>query len=258
MAAGANIGKGSPLTIPEESQNITKEKIKRMLPKGTSVSITDEIIRSIQTMGEEVDLPQNLLEEDFMTYVQLITRTKGLGINHLINAIKYCNLKRTRTNVKAWAITFPKKYDRLVAGEKSIDNHVSMYEKSFLVQEIDKEMLIPVHLQYAGAFHKLAQQNIRIAMGDAGVDDNGDRRKVSAMVMQQACRSGMEMFRAPETAKLDITVSANDAMLESQNEMNNHLEALVKSHADAFRKGEDVSKLQIVHHEAEVVDNVKT
>ena len=206
-------------------------------------------------MGDEVDLPQNLLEEDFMTYIQLISKTKGLGITHLINAIKYCNLKRTRSNIKAWAITFPKKYDRLVDAEKSVDNHVSMYEKSFLVQEIDKEMIVPVHLQYAGAFHKLANQNMRIAMGDAGMDEYGERKKVSAMVMQQACKTGMEMFRAPETAKIDITVSANDAMLESQNEMNNHLEALVKSHAAAFRKGEDVSKLQIVHHEVEVVSN---
>ena len=253
--AKADMTKGEVLIIPEDSQNITAAKIKRALPKGSSISVTDEIVRSIQAMGEESDLPQNLLEEDFMTYLQLITRTKGLGIQHLINAIKYCNLKRTRSNVKAWSVTFPKKYDRLVEAGKAIDNHVSMYEKSFLVQEIDKEMAVPVHFQYAWAFHKLAQQNIRIAMGDAGVDEDGNRRKVSAMVMQQACRSGMEMFRAPETAKIDITISANDAMLEAQNEMNNHLEDLVKSHANAFRKGEDVSKLQIVHHEVEVVEN---
>jgi hypothetical protein len=239
------------LVTPSDSQNITKEKIKRMLPKGTSVVVTDEIVKAIHRMGEETDLPQNLLEEDFMTYLGLITRTRGLGLQHLINAIKYCNLKRTRSNKDAWAITFPAKYDRLIESGKPVDNHVSMYEKSTMVQEIDKEMLIPVHLQYAGAFHKLAQQNIRIAMGDAGVDADGNRRKVSAMVMQQACKTGMEMFKAPETAKLDITVSANDAMLESQNEMNNHLEALVQAHAEAFRKGEDVSKLQIVHREVD-------
>jgi len=104
----------------------------------------------------------------------------------------------------------------------------------------------------------LAQQNIRIAMGDAGVDEYGERRKVSAMVMQQACKTGMEMFRAPEIAKIDITVSANDAMLESQNEMNSHLASLVEAHAEAFRKGEDVSKLQIVHHEVEVINDAKT
>ena len=244
---------GESLVIPEESQNITRAKIKSMLPKGSSVAITDEVLRSIESMGADSELPQNLLEEDFMTYIQLIAKKKGLGLNHLINAIKYCNLKRTRSNVKAWAITFPKKYDKLVENEMAIDNHVSMYEKSFLVQEIDKEMLIPVHLQYAGAFHKLAQQNIRIAMGDAGVDERGERRKVSAMVMQQACKTGMEVFRAPETAKIDITVSANDAMLDAQNEMNSHLASLVEAHAEAFRKGEDVSKLQIVHHEAEVI-----
>jgi len=73
------------------------------------------------------------------------------------------------------------------------------------------------------------------------------------MVMQQACKTGMEVFRAQETAKIDITVSANDAMLDAQNEMNSHLASLVEAHAEAFRKGEDVSKLQIVHHEAEVI-----
>jgi len=254
MKAKMKIELGERIIDPEDSQNITAEKIKAMLPKGTSVVVTDSIIESIQSMGEESDLPQNLLEEDFMTYLQLIGKKKGLGLKHLINAIKYCNIKRTTSNHNAWAITFPVKYDRLIAAGKPVDNHVGMYEKSFLVSEIDREMLIPVHIQYAGAFHKMAQQNIRIAMGDAGLDEYGERRKVSAMVMQQACRTGMEMFKAPETAKIDSTVSANDAMLESQNEMNTHLASLVQAHADSFRRGEDVSKLQIVHHDAEVID----
>ncbi len=235
--------------IPEESQNLTIEKIKAALPKNTSVSVTKEIINVLNNMEDDTGLPQNILEEDFMTYSYLIGNKKGVGIMHLINAIKYCNLKRNRSNIKAWAIVFPAKYDKLIAAGKQIDNHVSMYTGTWLVQEIDKEMLIPVHLQYASAFHKLAQQNIRIAMGDGGFDRNGDPVKVSAMVMQQACKTGMEMFRQPETAKIDITMSANSAMLDSQNEMNDHLAKLVQAHSDSFRRGEEVSKLQIVHRD---------
>ena len=211
-------------------------------------------------MEEDTGLPQNLMEEDLMTYTHLLGQKKGVSIEQLINAIKFCNLKRTRSNVKSWAIVFPKKYDRLVSEGKGVDNHVSMYQGSWLVQQIDKEMLIPVHMQYAGAFHQAMSVNMRMMNGDGGVDANGERISVTAMVRHLAAKTILEITKQPEESTLNIKVGQSDAMLEAQNDMNRSLEAIVSAQEKAFRSGKDVAELQKIHVnviEAEI-DNDKT
>ena len=95
---------------PENSQNITREKLKALLPKNSQTSLTDELMHLIHNMGDDVDLPQELLEEDLMSYTFLLGQQKGSPrFEDLINAIKFCNLKRNYSTEKAWSIVFPKR-----------------------------------------------------------------------------------------------------------------------------------------------------
>ena len=132
----------SVAVVPSESQNITREKLKKFLPKGSSVQVTDEIVDMINNMERDTGLPQTLLEEDVMSYMHMVGKVGGVGINELVNAVKYCNLKRNRSNKEAWAIVFPRKYDELTAAGKPVDNFVSMYNSSKLVVAIDKDQRV--------------------------------------------------------------------------------------------------------------------
>lgn len=223
--------------IPKESQNITREKLKKFLPKGTSIQVTDEVLEMIDNMERDTGLPQNLLEEDVMSYMHLVGKIGGVGLYELVNAIKFCNLKRNRTNREAWAIVFPKKYDELTAAGKPVDNFVSMYNQSKLVVAIDKEMIVPVHIQYSAYRHFSIKKQYELATND----------QVSPMVQHLAAKELYAMTKMPEDKTIELKVGMSDAAMAQQQEMNDSLAALVASQAKMFAAGMKPDAIQKVH-----------
>ena len=228
--------------VPRDSQNITREKLKRFLPKGSSVQVTDEILRTINNLEEDTGLPQNMMEEEVMSYMHLIGKSGGIGLNELVNAVKYCNLKRNRSNRDSWAIVFPKKFDELIAAGKAVDNFVSMYNASKLVVAIDKEMLVPAYIQYAAYFHAAVKKQFQLMNGS---DSNGN--EVSAMVSHLAAKELALITKMPEDKTIELKIGASDAVLSAQQEMNNSLAALVANQSKMFAQGMSPDTIQKVH-----------
>ena len=226
--------------VPKDSQNITREKLKKFLPKGSSTQVTDEVLDAISNMERDTGLPQNLLEEDVMSYMHLVGKIGGVGVGELVNAIKYCNLKRNRSNKEAWAIVFPKKYNELTDAGKPVDNFVSMYNGSKLVVAIDKEMIIPVYVQYSAYRHFAIKKQYELASDS----------DVSAMVQHLAAKELYAMTKMPEDNKtIELKVGMSDAAMAQQQELNDNIAALVANQAAAFRRGEKTEELQRIHIE---------
>ena len=229
---------------PEHRQNITKERLKSFLPKNTNVAVTDEIMNIINNMEADTGLSQELLEEDLLSYIHVMNNTRGAGLKELINAIKFCNLKRNMENKQAWSIVFPDRAARLKETGGSIDNHASMYNQSKLVTSIDKEMLIPVHLQYAPYFHAAVKKQFEIMNGIASDSVDGKKQNVSPMVQHLAAKELATLTKAPEEAKLDITISPSDAAMSAQQEMNELLKAITSKMRQRLEDGEDIIEVQ--------------
>lgn len=225
---------------PDESQGITKEKLKKFLPKGSSANVTDEVMELISNMERDTGLPQNLLEEDLMSYLHLLG--KGTGVKDLINAIKFCNLKRNMTNREAWAIVFPSKFDELNAEGRQVDSHVSMYNNSKLVVAIDKEMLVPTYIQYSSYHHAAIKKQYQLMNGDDGHGGN-----VSAMVMHLAAKELAAITKMPEEKSIELKIGMSDAALSAQQEMNNSLAAIVANQAKMFASGMHPAEIQKIH-----------
>jgi len=223
---------------PFEDMGITKEKLISLLPHKTNVIVTDEIMKLISDIEEDTGLPQNLIEEDIMSYTHLLGGGSTNGMKELINAIKFCNLKRNYTNKESWSIVFPEKYDRLVSLGKAIDNHVSAYNGSKLVIAIDKEMLIPVHLQYAGYFHAAVKKQFELMNG------KGANGKTTAMVEHLAAKELALLTAAPVDTKIDLKISPSDKSMEIQSEMNAQLKAIVASQRARLESGESIVDVQ--------------
>ena len=232
--------------VPEEDQRITVEKLKELMPRGVNAKVTEEILELISNMGESIDMPQNLMEEEFMSYMYLLGNVKGIGIKDLISATKYCNLKRNYDNKKAWSITFPHKYDKLVTENKQIDNHVSMYNGSKLVQAIDKELLIPASLQYAPYFHAAVKKQFELMGGKAGNDADGDPIKVTPMVMHLAAKELALITKQPEESKMSITMNPSSEAMAVQEQMNLQLKAIVENQEKRLASGEAIETVQII------------
>jgi len=232
--------------VPLTTQGITIAKLKALLPKKTNVAVTEEILRVIHSMEEDTGLPQELLEEDLMSYMHLIGNARGSGLHDLVKAIKFCNLKRNYTNREAWAIVFPEKYDRLVAANKTVDNHVSMYNKSKLVIAIDTEMLMPVSLQYSGHFHSAVQELYKIGvLGEGGLDAKGNKMTVTPMVKVQALKELVATTKPLEEQKLSITTTPSDEALSMQQTMNEQVAQLVAIQKAKMSEGADILDAQI-------------
>lgn len=236
------MAEGNMIASSRESQNITREKLKKFLPKGSSAQVTDEILEMISKMEEDTGLPQNSLEEDVMSYLHLVGKVGGVGIYELVNAIKYCNLKRNRTNKEAWAIVFPRKYDELVAADKAVDNFVSMYNSSKLVVAIDKEMLIPTYIQYSSYHHAAIKKQFQLMQGDDGHGGN-----VSAMVMHLAAKELATITKMPEEKSIELKIGMSDAAMAQQQEMNDALAQLVANQSRMFAEGMQPDQIQKVH-----------
>ena len=230
--------------VPEHSQGITEEKLRYMLPKGTNKKVTKSILDKINSMGEDTDLPQNLLEEEFMSYLHLMGKMKGLGIEDVINATKYCNLKRNYSNNKSWAITFPHRYDKIKREGGNLEAHVAMYNGAKIVRMIDEQLIIPAYLQYRGYFDASVKKQFEIMNGNAGVNSEGEQIKVSAMVVHLAAKELAMITKQPDEAKLDIKISGSDEQIQAQEEMNIQLKSLVSMQKKRLTAGEDIVDVQ--------------
>ena len=147
-------------------QNIDKNKLQRMLPKGTSHKVTDEVINLIGSMEADTGLLQDYLEESLLSYLPVLREVK-VELKDYVNAIKYCNLKKNMTNSKAWEIVFPERYKKLVDEGRWNSSHPSMYNSSPTVVKIDTQMMLTTHIQYAPVFHKMIMKELELANGVA-------------------------------------------------------------------------------------------
>ena len=228
--------------VPFEAPNITKEKLKSILPSKTSIAVTDEIIELIRNMEDDTGLPQEMMEEDVMSYTHLLGGTTN-GMKDLVNAIKFCNLKRNYENKVAWAIVFPEKNERLVAMDKPVNNHVSMYNNSKLVIAIDKEMLIPVHLQYAPYFHAAVKKQFELMNGTS----SHGKGSVSPMVEHLAAKELALLTAQPVETKIDLKVTPSDAALGMIGEMSNHVKDMVAIQSAKMKAGGDIIDVQVTN-----------
>jgi len=232
--------------VPDAGQSITREELLKAMPKGVSATVTDDILTMINSMGDSVNLPQELLEEDLMSYMHLLGG-RGRSIKDLVNAIKFCNLKRNMGVNKAWSIVFPAKYKELVDAQKGTSNFSSMYNGSPLVCEIDKAMILPVSLMYQHQFHMAVKKDIDLMNGISAPNADGEMQTVSPHVQHLAAANLMTVLRMPEEQSVELKIGASDAVMAQQQEMVDHIGSLVAMQAKAFREGKDIQELQKVH-----------
>ena len=224
------------------SQNIDKEKLSKMLPKGTHHKVTDEVISLIHSMEEDTGLLQDYLEESLLSYLPVLKETK-VDLSEYVNAIKFCNLKKNMSNEKAWQIVFPEKYKKLYEEGRWNTSHPSMYNSSTLVVKLDAQMMVAVHIQYAPYFHASVKKQYELMNG---VDALG--LPVSPTVQHLAAKALGELTAQPIDTKVELKIGQSDEAKDSQAKMFGAMNELAKNQRELLKAGhslEDVQKLNI-------------
>ena len=225
-----------------ESQNITVEKLKQFMPRGTNAKVTEDIVKIIQNIENDIGVNQEYAEEQVMSCMSLMGK-QGVTLEKLVNAVKFCTLKRHYDNKKAWAIVFPAKYDELVANGKFIDSHVSEYNSTYCVVEADKMMMVPFYLQYNHLKHEALMKQANLMRGIGA--NPGDY--VSPHVQHLASKTTYEMLKSPEDNTIELKVGVSDALVEQNREMADNIKKIVELQANAFRNGGKTADIQKIH-----------
>lgn len=235
-----------------KSQNITKEKLQKFMPKGTSTKVTDDIVKLIHSIENDTGLAQEVAEERLMGSMHLLGK-QGVTLEKLINAVKYCSLKRHMKNRQAWAIVFPEEFDKIIAEGRDPDSHVSMYNSTYLVVEIDKMMIVPFYIMYDKYKHEALERQVNLMRGIGANDDD----RVSPHIQHLASKTVYEMLKSPEDNTIELKVGASDAMIAQQQELNDNLSRIIEMQAMAFKNGgkaKDIQKVHITKKEDDIVE----
>lgn len=231
---------GHPV-IPE-SQNITREKLESFMPKGSATQVTDNVLEVINNIENDTGLSQEYTEERLLANMHLLGN-KGSSLEKLTNATKYCCLKQHMSNEQAWEITFPSKFKKLKDRGGFVASHVSQFNKTDLVVAIDTTMLVHASISYQRIHHQSIMKQVDLMNGiGANEDDN-----VSAHVQHLAAKTLEEITRMPEDNTIELKIGSSDAVMEQQQEFNDHLGALVAGMKDRFKKGGSISDVQKLH-----------
>lgn len=225
------------------SQNIDKEKLQKMLPKGSHHKVTDEIIELIGSMEKDTGLIQDYLEESVLSYLPVLKGVK-VELRQYINAIKYCNLKRGMSNEKAWQIVFPERFDKLVKEDRWNTSHVSMYNSSPLIVKLDAQMAVAADIQYAPYRHKAIMKQVELM---DGTEANGG--PVSATVQHLAAKALYELTAPDPTQTLELKIGQSDEAKDSQEKMFAAMSNIAKNQRDLLKAGhklEDIQKLNLI------------
>lgn len=216
------------------------------LPAKMKSRITQGVVDNINSALGDPDTAE-VLKENILGYIGVIS-TGRFKIEDYISAVKYVSFKMMDdSNIAAWVKVFPEKYARLKANgvpDKDIHAHVSIYNKTKLVNEIYDRAQIPTHLLNAHIFQKAI--NVQAAlMSDLAV---------SPKVRSDAANSLLTHLKRPEAQKIELDVGVkDDSMLR---ELKNITLGLAKQQQELIESKAYTSK-EIAHQqiiEGEVVD----
>lgn len=222
-----------------QSQNITVDKLKEYLPKGTSIRVSERIVDTINNIETTTGISQEYAEERLMSSMHLL-RKQGSSIEKLVNAVKFCCLKRHMKNKEAWAIVFPDRHKKLVDEKRYIDSHVSEYNNSDMVVEVEKLMLVPAYVTYQPYYHQAIQKQYDLMNGVGANEDD----RVSPHVQHLAAKELAELTKMPEDNSVELKIGMSDEAKSVQTGLAEQLAKMADAQMAMLKAGADISKVQ--------------
>jgi len=225
------------------SDKVTFEQLKEFVPNSISDEALRKAVEDINNVEDECDLPVGSFKEKVFAYSGLIK--KGRTLNDLINALKFCSLKLIpgMTNIKAWKIVFPERWEALKAKgkEDKVDAHVAMYNTNDIVVELDKMLILPPYVEYMAYFHESVKKTRELMYG---ISSTG--KKVSPHVEFLAAAKLWEMTKMPEDNVIELRMGLNEESLSIQKQLFNQLRENAELQKKKLENGADIVEVQAI------------
>ena len=187
------------------SQNLTVDSVKKHMPKGASITVTQEIVDLLNNAGSSAGIDQDLFEENMLSYMHL---AKKGGVIKLMNALKFYTLTQVPsvTNEQAYRIVFPDKAAELDARGASAASFASEFNNSTLVREITKLQVMGFYITHAHLKNWGMSKLVDLANG-VGANPND---RVSPTVQLNSVLGILDKVTPPEDINVELRVGMND------------------------------------------------
>lgn len=205
---------------------ITVTDIVRVLPANLKSSATDDLADKLNNITND---PHHLeaIKDNFMSYTGVLSEGRFKTEDYL-NAVAYVSYQLLgKRNQEAYALTFPQRYNALVAAgtsNKDISSYVSAYNKGKLVNLIREQTLVPTWVLNQDVYQKAI--NVQ-----ADLMNNAN----SEMVRMQAANSILTHLAKPKEAGPLINIDARES--SGMNELKEALTAMAKQQISLIGSG---------------------
>ena len=198
---------------------LSLESIKKLVPKTQRTLITEDFVDKLEASVKDSVITEEF-KNNFITYLNVLSKGK-YKMEDYINAVKYVSFKLLDySNVKAYAATFPERYQRLVEEGQQIDAFVSMYNKNKLVIQIYEQTIVPSYVLNA-PLHQQALNTLATMIQD---------EDVRGMTKVKACEAILAYTKQPEVIKGELTIGIE------QSDTINDLREVTEQLAETYRK----------------------
>ena len=195
------------------------ESIKKLVPKAQRTLITEDFVDKLEASVKDSVIAEEF-KNNFITYLNVLSKGK-YKMEDYINDVKYVSFKLLDySNVKAYAATFPERYQRLVEEGQQIDAFVSMYNKNKLVIQIYEQTIVPSYVLNA-PLHQQALNTLATMIQD---------EDVRGMTKVKACEAILAYTKQPEVIKGELTIGIE------QSDTINDLREVTEQLAETYRK----------------------
>ena len=237
-----------------ESQ-ITEELVKSLMPKAVPMSVVKEVVDHIHSIEENTGIPQELFEDQFMSYTHLIGQ--GMPIDKLINAIKFVTfIQAGNTQGEAYALVFPDKVADMKKDNRDWSSFATMYAKTKAVTSIMKTAILSPYITYKPWEAKVMQKLAHLMDGRGAKETD----YVSPTVQLNAALGFLAYIKPPDESKLTLNIGMSEDAKAVQQNLADQIAEMSRLQRERFQAGEslkDIQKVGIVI-DAEVSDEFET
>lgn len=219
--------------------------LKKALPSKYKNKVNDELLNQINQTLSDPDL-YDTYKDNFISYLDVLNDGK-YKIQDYMNAVKYCTHKLMgNTNTDAYIKTFPQRYQTMIDKgytSKEMSSHISIYNKSQLVNKIMEQSLIPSWVLNQDLYQKAINVQAELMM-----------TAQSEKVRSDSANSLLIHLKPPEVKKveLDIGLKANSEIEELKltlAELASQQQRMIKAGISTATDVAEQKLIRVIEHE---------
>lgn len=218
--------------VMETSEDLSVDELKRVLPATLRSHATQSLADKINNAASDPEVARNI-RENFVSYATILKDGRYKTEDYL-SAVSYVSYKLMGyNNQDAYTRTFPKRYERLVAGgknQKDISSYVAAYHKNKLVNAVMEQTLVPTWVLNQDLQQKAINQLAHLMVNAA-----------SEKVQSDSAIGLLAAIKKPDTKEINLNLGVQESA--GLKELNESLTKMAEAQQQLIAAGQTTKQI---------------